>query len=89
MCAWLWCFQGMSETALRNNDYEWVAVLSTGLPLCVTVLTNKKKKCNPNQLQGEASLIKNKDVQTPVYCYTRFQWLLSALKKEPDTADLI
>lgn len=50
---------------------------------------SQAKKCHLNQLQGEASLIKNKDVQTPVYCYTLFQWLLSALKEEPDTADLI
>lgn len=48
---------------------------------------SQAKKCNPNQLQGEASLIKN--VQTLVYCYTLFQWLLSALKEEPDTADPI
>ena len=60
----------------------------TALPLLnATAVTHEKT--NRDQLQGEASLIKEKDVQTLVYYYKRCQWVLLALKGEYDTADLM
>lgn len=48
-----------------------------------------KTKCNRDEIQGEASLIKDKDVKTLVYYYKLCQWVLLALKGEHDTVDLM
>lgn len=76
------------ERHFENNDYVLYVVVCTALPLLsVTLVTLEQKQ--PCSLQGEASLIKDKDAKTQVYYHKFCQWLLFAFKGQHDTADLM
>lgn len=64
-------------------------VVCTALPLLSVTLVTLEQKQPCCLLQGEASLIKDKDAKTRVYYYKFCQWLLFAFKGQHDTADLM
>lgn len=69
------------EESLKRHLNTIISVfLCAGLPLCVLRSWLRiKNKCNPDQLQGEASLIKDKDMQTLAYHHQLCQRPLLAL----------